>query len=112
MSDRLTEKIRDQLDQSVEHLDGATLSRLTQARNQALDSARRSRHSAWWSVGGLATAAALVLAIAVTLRTPETVDTPPVTGFEDLELLATEDLDLVEDLDFYLWLEVELEENG
>ena len=52
------------LDESVEHLDGHTLSRLTQARHAALDEVQRSRQSIvrrWWlPASGVAVAAVAI----------------------------------------------------
>jgi hypothetical protein len=111
--DPLMQRVREQLDRETEDLDGATQSRLRQARERALAQVDRSGANRWWvPTAGLATAAAVVLALGVTLRTPQE-STPPDSALGDLEMLASsEDLEMLDDLEFLLWLEAELEENG
>lgn len=109
-NERWLNAVRDQLDVDTRDLDATTASRLNRARQQALDDGlRRRRHSPWlWS--GLATAMVLVLTLAVMVRTPAPPALPtPVAAdqaAEDFEMLAgTEDLELIENLEFYAWLE-------
>jgi hypothetical protein len=118
---------------SVEHLDGHTLSRLTQARHAALDAAKnRSQWSNWKVLAPLsATAAAMVLAITLALnpasRTQQdaasttllansmingTTDALDSNLPDKLEIIASEDsLEFYRDVDFYAWLESELDDN-
>ena len=46
----LTQRVRAALDASVDELDGATLSRLNQARHHALENARRGWRQRVWLV--------------------------------------------------------------
>lgn len=111
---RWLEAVREQLDTDAAGYDAATLSRLNRARQAALDAGLRPRRRPWWhwSLVAVATSAAVVLAVALTLRTPEA-GKPPVapvaleqSEVDDLELLAAgEDLELIENLEFYAWLE-------
>lgn len=111
---RWLEAVREQLDTDAAGYDAATLSRLNRARQAALDAGLRAQKRPWWhwSLVAVASSAAAVLAVALTLRTPET-DAPPVapvameqSEVDDLELLAAgEDLELIENLEFYAWLE-------
>ena len=111
---RWLEAVRDQLDTDAAGYDAATLSRLNRARQAALDAGLRRQRRPWWhwSLVAVATSAAVVLAMALTLRTPDT-GAPPVapvaleqSEVDDLELLAAgEDLELIENLEFYAWLE-------
>lgn len=100
-------------DESVDSLDAATLSRLNQGRHAALEQLHSGRSTAAWGrwvpLTGVA-AAALITVIVV--RGPETVDLPTasVTDFEIL--LEGENLEMLEDLEFYSWLEAsELDAN-
>lgn len=107
------EAVRAQLDADAAGLDAATLSRLNRARQAALDAGLRPRRRPWWhwSLVAMASSAAVVLALALTLRTPEiAAPVAPVAleqpEVDDLELLvAGEDLELIENLEFYAWLE-------
>lgn len=95
-------------------LDSATLSRLHKARYAALEK-HRTHHWRWMSVGGAVTAAALLtVVLQVTQDVPslshqesltQLVESEP-ENIDDLEMLASAaDLELLEDLEFYLWLE-------
>lgn len=100
-------RARSAFDASVEALDAATRSRLTQARHRAL--AARQARPAWLSLAVPAGAVAAAL-LAVALWTGRDVGLAPppqattVQG-EWLDLLAAgEDLDLLgEDPEFYAW---------
>ncbi|GMU44047.1 MAG: hypothetical protein IT479_00920 [Xanthomonadales bacterium] len=97
-----------QLDEDELHCDATVLSRLNRARQQALDAALRP-HRAWRLPMALAGAtAALLLSLALTLRMPQAPAPLPVaeSGAEDFELLAAgAELELIENLEFYAWLE-------
>jgi hypothetical protein len=115
-------RTRDLLLDSVEHLDTATRSRLTQARHAALDRlepthARRGFLPGGWlaPAGGLA---AVVLAGLIWVGTAPQLDPAsqsasvrPETGgtaVDDLALMAdAENLELAEEIEFYSWLETE-----
>ena len=90
------------LDESVENLDAATLSRLARARQKAYSS--ESHGIQWaWPAWGLATASVIVLSIILWVQNPMNSDPNLVT--EDLELLASSDsLEFYDDLEFYDWL--------
>ena len=95
---------RSALDASVEHLDGATLSQLNQARQRALASKRPGRLQRFWLP--LSATALASLAIVVTLPLLKNLDsgTPVEAAVEDAYYSTSEDLELVEDLDLVLWL--------
>jgi hypothetical protein len=95
-------------DESVEALDAATRSRLTQARYRALEELKPARRVAWqWSLAPVGTAAAAALAVWLTIGQPPPATDLQGTSLSDLELLlAEEDLEMLdEELDFYGWLE-------
>ncbi len=108
----LVEKFRAHLDESLTHIDGATLSRLTQARHAALEQAVVRPYLRWRApLGGLAGAAVLSLALFVGINAPQ-VESPSL-AVADFEMLASvEGPDLYDNLEFYQWLEAELDEAG
>lgn len=88
---------------STERLDAATRSRLTQARYAALQAARARAHWANWK-WGLPAGLAAVLALSV-LTNWRTADPPVPNALDDLSIVAASDnLELLEDVDFYAWL--------
>jgi len=113
---KLIERIREQLDAGVDKLDGATLSRLAKARRQAVAAASESRRRWWppwpgehstgdWLVPAGAFASVVATAVALTIMVAE-----PGNGLakeiDDLEMLtAGEEIELYENLEFYLWLQ-------
>ncbi len=108
----LKQQIVEALQQDCETLPAHLRSRLNQARQQALDEATastRRRHGLRFALpAGLATACTLVLA--VWLAQPGPSEQAPAAGSplaaEDLQLLAEPaDLELIEELEFYAWLE-------
>ncbi len=109
----LKKQIVEVLQQDCETLPAHLRSRLNQARQQALDEAAAStRRKHWLRFGlpaGLATACTLVLAMWMTPPGPGEHSSVPVSASmaaEDLQLLAEPtDLELIEELEFYAWLE-------
>ena len=99
-------------DETVARTDGATRSRLNQARNRAmaeLDAPRPGWAGAWLPAGA-ATAAGLVLLVLMLGRLPDSDTALAPTVATDLEiLLETDDLELIEELEFYAWLDEQLE---
>ncbi|MCX5834323.1 MAG: hypothetical protein NTV99_07420 [Deltaproteobacteria bacterium] len=113
--ERLLERAREALDESVKTLDIRTLERLWDVRHRALEAADERpglllRLPRWVKVSGLATAAAAVLVFSLWFTSPGhdlTVKNP-----EDFEIvLAKDQIDLYEDLDFYSWM-VDDEDNA
>jgi len=106
--DPIVDKAKALFDDSVDSLDAATLSRLNQSRQRALAELERSNPAKHWLRWAPATGiAATVLLAVMVMRGPEGVDAPegPVTA-SDFEMLLGEDsLDMLEELEFYLWLE-------
>lgn len=108
MSDnKLINKIQQTLDDSVEHLDAATLSRLNQARQKALQTRHRPHSFAGHlPATGLAAITAVVLVAYLwqsqTLQTDQIV---AAASHNDLEILSSNtELDLLEEMDFITWL--------
>lgn len=93
-------QVKQQLDQQADQLDELTTARLKAVRLRALESAPGPR-KLWIPAFGTATAAAIVLAVLL-WQNPSDMSGP----FEELDIIASgEDLELIEDLDFYDWLD-------
>ena len=117
--ERAVKRAKELFDASVEQLDGATLSRLNQGRHAALAELHGARHRAQWLrwVPATGVAAAAVVTVMIMngpdgVVVPADSDTPvTVTDFE--MLLDDENLEMLEELEFYSWLEfAELDANG
>lgn len=90
--------VKTQLDDSIEHYDAATRSRLTRARYRALQ-AKPQRQ--WLLPAAVASAAVMLMAIALWHYSP-TQD----IFIEDLDIIASSaDLEFYQELEFYEWLE-------
>ena len=112
------ERTREVFERSVADLDGATRSKLTQARHRALHELQQpSIARQWLAWSPQAAAAALVVASvgAGWLVMQNGTDVGPVATVEvvsDFELLlGEEELDLIEELEFYAWLDEQPEFN-
>jgi len=101
------EKAKRRFEESVERMDGATRSRLNQARHAALaEAGARPAVGIQWATG---VAAAGLVAVLVWTgdRPPEDAGAPAVA---DIEILLTEDsLEMLEDLEFYSWIDLDEE---
>jgi hypothetical protein len=114
--DQIIGKAKALFDDSVDSLDAATLSRLNQGRHRALAELQRASSVGpwlrWLPATGIAAAALLAVMV---MRGPDGVETiaGPATA-SDFEMLLEEDsLDMLEELEFYYWLEAsDLEANG
>jgi len=93
-------------DTSVDELDGATLSTLNQSRHRALEELQssRTRLLRWAPAAGVA--AAVLLAVMVTLPGPDQTKLMP-SAVTDMEiLLGEESIEMLEELEFYSWLDM------
>ena len=98
-------RVKHQLDQSAAELDPSVLARLRRARYEALHSQHKS--VPWlWPISGLATVCtALLVAMLWWDSPPEPMLNITAQNVEDVEvLIAADQLDLYEDLEFYGWL--------
>jgi hypothetical protein len=95
-------------DASVSDLDARTRSRLRQARHAAVAQAR-GRSWRVWALPVLASAALASLVVVVLLPVLQSRQQPLTESFaaaEDMTLLMNEEsLDLLEDMEFYAWLD-------
>lgn len=97
------------LNESADGLDAATLSKLNQARQRALATVKATARPKWFVLSawmGAAAAAALVLMVG--LRAPEPALNPQALG--DLEIVSSADAELLENLAFYEWAGVVLDD--
>lgn len=102
--DKWLQNIRRSLDESVEQLDAATLSRLNQARQHALRA--RTRPHLLLPVSALGAATAASLALFLWWQQPAPLAEPGL--WEDFEIVAGQpDLDFYQNLEFYQWLDGE-----
>lgn len=91
-------QVKQHLDQHADAIDELTAARLRAARRLALSQQHTSRR-VWLPMAGLATAAAVALVSFVLMQRPQIQDM-------GLDLwVASDDLELIEELDFYAWLE-------
>ncbi|MDJ0926390.1 MAG: hypothetical protein QNJ73_01975 [Gammaproteobacteria bacterium] len=95
---------------SVEDLDAATRSKLNRARQAALDELSSARRlTPLWGV--LTAAAVGAIAISLWRAAPDPTapgEIPTATTTPELEVIfAEENLDMLEDLEFYVWLAAE-----
>ena len=101
-------------DESVAALDGQTRSRLTQARFRALEELAQPKRSSWnrtWMPAGAVAAVAMLSVLLWQGQQISPTDTEfRVAVVTDLEiLLAEEELEMIEELEFYAWLEAQTE---
>ena len=103
MNKVLQESVIKSLDESIEHLDAHTLSRLNQARQHALALAEKPRllNPLWLKAGTFAVL--LVTAINGWLLFSTSKTQPMDT--DDFEMIvASEDYELIQELDFVAWM--------
>ena len=103
--DELNTNIKQRLDKSVEEIDANTLSSIRQIRAKAMEKTENRKYPKQNSmlIGGLATACVFVLAVILLLNPETPVQQIPV---DELEMISSIDnLELIEDLEFYEWLE-------
>lgn len=104
----IEERTRAAFDASVANLDGRTRSRLNQARQQAVAIAANPARQKWMRALLPATGLAAAALLAVTLQfnpASNNSRSSQTLAFEDLEIVSDSDnLDLMQDLDFYAWM--------
>ena len=108
-------KAKELFDQSVQSLDGETQSRLNRARNEALaHTGRGISHTQWlrWAPATGVAAAAVVAVVVLTGRPPVDDLTPPATAGDFELLLEEESFEMLEELEFYSWIDLEGEMEG
>ncbi|HST28005.1 MAG TPA: DUF3619 family protein [Rudaea sp.] len=119
------DRARSLLDESAQALDAATLSRLNRARQAALAQRAPRRRAAWvFLPAGLAGACALLLAVGVWhgRRAPTAMPAQAEVAASangsavnagDLDMIASaDDMEMMQDLDFYAWLDAQDQDNN
>ncbi|NCF14419.1 MAG: hypothetical protein GWP62_03860 [Gammaproteobacteria bacterium] len=109
--EKLAQEAKVLFDESVDELDAATLSTLNQSRQKALAElhAPPTQWLRWVPAAAMATAAFLV----VTIILPGPANIPSVPAdVTDMEILLGEDsIEMLEDLEFYAWIDMLEQEN-
>jgi hypothetical protein len=107
-----TDKLSQVLDEQVEQLDKDTLSRLRQARLRAVESTERGSFFQYWKpVTVFAMSMILTVSLIMWPQQSDVNDLSSVT--DDLDLLVAEDnLQFYDELEFYQWLLVDETEAG
>ena len=113
---QFAEQAKALFDDSVDRLDAAALSQLNQGRHAALAELQGSQRTGQWLrwVPATGVAAAAIVTVMV-MRGPNGVDIPVEPDMAaDFEILLDEEsLEMLEELEFYSWLELaDLEANG
>lgn len=106
--DEFAVKAKRLFDESVESLDGETRSRLNQGRQAALAELDASRRPwvLWAPAGGVAVAAVAALVVWSGSSQMDVPDVPEAVS--DMEILLAEDsLEMLEELEFYSWMELD-----
>lgn len=105
----LERKARALFEESVERLDARTRSKLTQARNRALDEVSKGavqRRWIWAPVGGVTLAAIVAVAVVVQSGGVRSGADAGALVLEDIDIVAgSENLEMLEDVEFYMWLD-------
>lgn len=106
--DPLEQRSRELFDDSVGRLDARTRSRLNQARQQALNEAKKGATRRYWLTAPLGGLAATVLIALVLITGRETTVPRHESGalpLDDFDIVAEADnLELLRDVEFYSWL--------
>ncbi|HEY5624332.1 MAG TPA: hypothetical protein VIV14_11275 [Gammaproteobacteria bacterium] len=108
------ERTKRLFDESVAALDGEIRSKLTQARYRALEELESPRQLAWMRsllpAGAVAAVAMLTVMLWQGQVQPLDETSFDVAAVTDIEiLLGDEELDMIEQLEFYAWLEEQVE---
>ena len=100
--------IKQELDDSLNSIDAATLSRVRQVRARALEKTEKKSYN-WFGIAGGAIATACVLMLVVMLSIKNEASVTPLTP-EEIELIsAMDEIEIYQDLEFYEWLAEEYE---
>ena len=112
--DALSQRARALFDDSVSELDGQARSRLNKGRHQALAAARPEDARSLPRLLPAAAAGAVAVAALLVWTGLDPVEEPGgKIAATDLELLLEqENLEMIEDLEFYSWIELEAEAPG
>ena len=112
--EHLQQQAKALFDSSVEQLDAATLSRLNQGRHKALAELHRPGLVAWgrWAPAAGVAAAAVVAVVMINGTNGEAPGSGAVTASDFEMLLEADSLEMLEDLEFYSWMDVAYLDSG
>jgi hypothetical protein len=105
--EQLSQQAKDAFDKSVDGLDAATLSRLNRGRQAALAELAHPPARLWLAWLPATGVAAAVLLLTFTLRSPVDVDAISAPAMDLDILLGEESIEMIEDLEFYSWLDTQ-----
>jgi hypothetical protein len=100
-------QVKATFDESVGALDAATLSKLNRSRHAALAELQQPRRqwSRWMPATGVAAAALIAVMMLQSPAVFDDVNGP--TAVTDMEILLGEDsIEMLEDLEFYSWIDI------
>lgn len=99
-------QVKSSLDRGEENIDAGTLWRLHRIRQEAINAEKQEQSGVlnWFTLPFPALATAIVVLLTVFLVFTGEQEQVPNGNFEDLEILASNNLEFYEDLDFYAWL--------
>ncbi len=105
-NDEFAKQARELFDESVEQLDAATLSKLNRGRQAALAELETPR-AGWvrWAPAAGVTAA-VAIAVMISVRDPGIDETVPASVTDMEILLGEENIEMLEDLEFYSWIDL------
>lgn len=101
--DNLLTTAQQALNESVDHLDANTLSRLNQARQKALSQKKSTTliNIPWTPAGAVAALSVAIVVGSLFLSSPES----SLNNLDEVEFIASnEEIELAEDLEFVAWL--------
>lgn len=101
--DAFEDKVKQHLNDSVEQLDAATLSRLNQARQQAQVKKPQFFMSIW--TAGITAATACIFMVFILFPISSTIQTGLNDPLAYIALFEQDEIELYEELDFYQWLD-------
>ncbi len=114
--EHLEQRARALLQESADQLDGATRSRLTQARHAALDAIKQRQTNVWtWLLpaAGVASAAVVAVLLSVNLVQQDAQQMAATAVVDELEIVTAEDsLEFYRDVEFYAWLDTVLDDES
>jgi hypothetical protein len=104
-NDKFAKEAKALFDESVDRLDAETLSALNRRRHAALETARVARPEWLRWAPAVGVAAVVVVAVMLAMPRPNGVDAVPL---DDMDILLGEDsIEMLEDLEFYAWMELQ-----
>jgi hypothetical protein len=100
------------LQASADQLDGATRSRLTQARHAALDAIKQRQRTRWfWLMPATGAAAAAIVAVLLVSEPKQVESDATVALVDEMDIVTAEDsLEFYRDVEFYSWLDAVIDD--